>query len=169
MHENTVQSLIILSGVERGSRPVCHLLRCLSIFRVGQPIHRSQRSKRDARSLCTWHFIYCNVCIQEQRCKDTRNRIPERNAGFQAHRLLRLQSFMWRRNTSLLLCWRRGEVVSLFIYQRVGRIYVITLDDRFSVSCQMFIEFVIQLLPVDSVPTNVSPCLFIETIIIAGF
>lgn len=151
MRENTVQSLIILYGIERWSSPVSDVLNWRWIFRVGHLIYRSQRSKRDAHSLCTWHFIYCNVCIKEQRWKDTRNRIPECNAGLQARRLLRLLSFMWRRNTSLLCWWRRGEVLSLFIYQRVGRIYVITWDDRFSISCQMFIEFVIQLLPVDSV------------------
>lgn len=74
---------------------------------------------------------------------------------------------MLRRDISRLS--RQEEVFSLFIYQIVGRIYVITLNDRFNISCQMSIESVIQLLPVDSMLTFVIPCLFMEIIIIAGF
>lgn len=73
---------------------------------------------------------------------------------------------MLRRDISRLP--RQEEVFSLFIYQIVGRTYVITLNDRFNISCQMSIESVIQLLPVVSMLTFVIQCLFMEIIIIAG-
>lgn len=65
---------------------------------------------------------------------------------------------------------RRGkDSLYLFTKQWEDRNYVNTLNDHFNISCQMSIESVIHLLPVDSVLTDVIPCLFIETIIIAGF
>lgn len=105
---------------------------------------------------------HCSICTHETEMIRSQEHEFTNTCSFQAHKL---QSFMLRRDICTMF-WLR---LYLFIKQWKDRIYVNTLNDHFSMSCQMSIESVIQPLPVDSVLTDVIPCLFIETIIIAGF
>lgn len=119
----------------------------------------------------SYHCTHCSICTQEQRWKDHRKHEFTNTCGFQAHNTPFSLNHLSKEGMSARCSGGDSEKESLYLFikQWEDKIYVNTLNDHFNISCQMSIESVIQLLPVDSMLTDVIPCLFIEIIIIAGF